>query len=272
MTRPPALAVLALLSAPVLAADPVGERWPEAQRVPVDRIDHAPLDALLKRYVDADGYVDYAGWKANAADRRALLDYLASLGRADAKAKTAAEAKLAFWINAYNALTIEGILREYPTDSIRDHTAALFGYNLWEDLPLVVGGSEYSLDTIEHKILRKLGEPRIHFAIVCASVGCPRLRAEAYTADKLDAQLTDNAEHFFRQPQNLRIDEANRALYLSSILKWFGEDFGDTPEERLETLLPWLPANARTFLGDGPTSLGYLDYDWGLNDQAKKAG
>ena len=273
MSRTPLIALLfALLAAPTPAAEPVGKRWPEAERVPIDRIDHAPLTALLAKYVDDDGYVNYRGWKADAGDRRALLDYLASLGRADARAKTAAEAKLAFWINAYNALTIEGILREYPTDSIRDHTAALFGYNLWKDLPLVVGADEYSLDTIEHQILRKLGDPRIHFAIVCASVGCPRLRDEAYTAQKLDEQLTENAKHFFAQPQNLRVDRENRTLYLSSILKWFGEDFGETPEARLKRIAPWLPGAAREFVSSGPLELGYLNYDWGLNDQATKGG
>ena len=136
---------------------------------------------------------------------------------------------LAFWINAYNATTIEGILQVYPTSSIRNHTAKVAGYNLWKDLPLLVGGKPHSLDAMEHQILRKMGEPRIHFAIVCASVGCPRLMNEAYTPDRIEEQLALNTRDFFSRSQNFQVDQSG-VMHVSSILDWFGEDFGPTQQ------------------------------------------
>ena len=126
-----------------------------------------------------DGMVNYAAWRGTDTDRKSLQNYLVRLSQASPAVKASRAGQLAFWINAYNATTIEGILQVYPTSSIRNHTAKVAGYNLWKDLPLLVGGKPHSLDAMEHQILRKMGEPRIHFAIVCASVGCPRLMNEA---------------------------------------------------------------------------------------------
>ena len=274
MIRSPFLAAALLAaappSAPAAAADPVGAVWPADRRAPLDEIEHGAFTTLLAKYVDDDGFVDYAGWQASAADRNTLRTYLAYLGKGDPSASTTKEAQLAFWINAYNALTIEGILREYPTASIRDHTAALFGYNLWEDLPLRVGTGEYPLETIEHKILRKLGEPRIHFAIVCASVGCPTLRNEAFTAAKIDEQLADQARDFFARPKHFRYDAATNAVTASKILDWFGEDFGSTPAAALARVKPYLPADVRDAATAPGVTLRFRDYDWSLNDQARK--
>ena len=267
-----ALLFAAALLAPAAAAaaDPVGTVWPAADRVPLDGVDHAPLTTLLAKYVDDDGFVDYRGWKASPADRRALLAYLGALGRGDPARPGSDAARLAFWINAYNALTIEGILRVYPTKSIREHTAALFGYNLWEDLPLRVGGGTYSLDAIEHEILRKLREPRIHFAIVCASVGCPTLRAEAFTAAKLEDQLADQARDFFARPKHFTFDAAANTVTLSKILDWFGEDFGDSPGAILRRVKPYLPADVREAATAAGVRVRFREYDWSLNDRARK--
>lgn len=264
------LGSLATLSKPSLAKPPLGKNWPAAQRVSMESIRHAALDKLLDKYVDDDGYVDYKAWQASRADRQALQNYLVALGRASREIGASKAARLAFWINAYNAVTIEGILQVYPTESIRNHTAKLFGYNIWKNLPLWVGGRQYSLNAIEHEILRKMNEPRIHFAIVCASVGCPTLRDEAYTAEKLEQQLAENARDFFRRSKNLRIDRQNRTLYLSSILSWFGEDFGKTQSQRLRTIRPYLPEAAQDLIDSGNVRVRYLEYDWGLNDQARK--
>ncbi len=174
---------------------------------------------------------------------------------------------MAFWINAYNAVTVRGILREYPTTSIRNHTAKIFGYNIWKDLLLVVGGRSYSLEDIEHKVLRHMRDPRIHFAIVCASKGCPRLRNEAYTAERLERQLDDNARHFFAQRQNFRYDPARRHFELSSILKWFGRDFGEDDRAVLRAIAPFLPESASQVASTGGVTVSYLTYDWSLNDQ-----
>ncbi len=244
----------------------VGEAVGPAQQIPLSQIDHSAWDALLRKYVDDRGMVAYAAWKRSTSDQRRLLDYLNHLSRSNNRG-TKAEL-LAFWINAYNALTVYGILREYPTSSIRNHTAKLFGYNIWKNLKLRVAGNAYSLEDIEHKILRKMGEPRIHFAIVCASIGCPRLLNEAYVPEKLDAQLTTNAQSFFADPEKFRYDARARRFWVSPILQWFAEDFGPDQVSRLRTIAPYLPdETSRQLAMSGNVSLAYLDYDWNLNDR-----
>ncbi len=249
----------------------VGSAWPANQRISPDEVDHAAWDRLLDKYVDEEGYVDYRAWHKSRADRQALTGYLAGLSRAHPRRKASREAKLAFWINAYNAVTIEGILREYPTDSIRNHTARFVGYNIWKDLLLIVGSEQFSLEQMEHEILRKMGEPRIHFAIVCASIGCPRLLNEAYTAKKLDEQLTSNARHFFADPGKFQADGGNRRIRVSPILDWFAQDFGASQAEQLKAIAAYLPdERARQLANSGQARVQFLDYDWSLNDQARR--
>ncbi len=240
-------------------------------RVSMDKVNHSGWDKLLRKYVDKDGYVNYRSWHASSSDRQELTGYLNQLSRANPQATTSKDAKLAFWINAYNAVTIHGILREYPTSSIRNHTARLFGYNIWKDLQLYVGGRGYSLEAIEHQTLRKMNEPRVHFAIVCASIGCPRLLSEAYTASKVQQQLESNAKDFFGRSQNFRYDGQGRRFYLSSIMKWFADDFGSGQTTQLRTISKWLPSKAaQTAARAGQGSISYLDYNWNLNDQASR--
>ncbi len=236
--------------------------------IPLDKFDHSVWDRLLRKYVDGNGMVDYAAWKATAGDSDALKQYLAILGRSDPEAPTTKEGKLAFWINVYNALTVYGILEVYPTSSIRNHTAKVLGYNIWRDLLLPIADKKYSLEDIEHKVLRKLGEPGVHFAIVCASIGCPRLRNEAYTPGKFEAQLADNTRGFFGRSKNLQVDLANRRIRVSSILEWFGEDFASTPQKALASLADYMPDEAtKRLIASENFSVSYLDYDWSLNKQ-----
>lgn len=266
-----ALAALMMLEPPECRGGPVvtvGASVAANQRVPLERIDHSTWNRLLQRYVDDRGMVDYTGWKASSADRQALNQYLAHLSAASVTPQSPRAAQLAFWINAYNAVTVEGILREYPTSSIRNHTTKLVGYNIWKDLRLPVAGKYYSLEQIEHEILRKMGEPRIHFAIVCASVGCPRLLNEAYTAEKLDAQLTANAKAFFSDREKFQFDTGRRAMAVSPILEWFAGDFGADQPARMRRIAPYLPEAARPLAESGTARLSYLEYDWSLNDQA----
>lgn len=246
----------------------VGKQVAPGQRVSLDAIDHSAWDALLGRFVTKEGRVDYQGWKADGGAVAELDAYLDHLSSGDVDGAATKEAKLAFWINAYNAVTVKGILREYPTTSIRNHTAKLWGYNIWKNLLLQVDGKKPSLEDIEHKTLRLMGEPRIHFAIVCASIGCPRLLNEAYVAERLEEQLERNAVHFFAQRQNFRVDASAKRVELSSILSWFGEDFGDNERGVLKRISPWLPNDeARRVAADPSVRVGYLDYDWGLNEQ-----
>ncbi len=244
----------------------IGLNVPSGQQVPLSRIDHSPWNAMLQKYVDQRGMVDYKSWKAAAADTKALDDYLSQLSYSNGQGNEAE--KLAYWINAYNALTVKGILREYPTSSIRNHTAKVIGYNIWKNLKLVSSGKPTSLDSMEHEILRKMGEPRIHFAIVCASIGCPRLLNEAYVPEKLDVQLTVNAQAFFADPGKFRMDANRRAFSVSPILQWFGEDFGPNTSAQLKRIAAWLPdTNAQQLAAAGTGTMSYLEYDWGLNDR-----
>lgn len=247
----------------------VGRMVAPGDRVSIDAIEHASWTELLQAHVDEEGLVDYQAWYASKEDLAALDAYLAHLSRADLKARASREAQLAYWINAYNAVTVKGILREYPTDSIKNHTA-LVGYNIWKHLLLQSGDTQISLNDIEHKVLRKMDEPRIHFAIVCASIGCPRLLNEAYTADKLDEQLATNAKHFFAQERNFRIDESKNTVFLSAILDWFGKDFGSKQQQQMAAISSYLPTDtARRLVTSGSAKVRYMEYDWGLNAQTQ---
>ncbi|EMI45642.1 DUF547 domain-containing protein [Rhodopirellula sp. SWK7] len=249
----------------------LGRDVPLNEQRSMNQIEHGDWDRLLKRFVDVNGHVAYTAWKQSKRDMQTLDRYLAHLSHANPQLNARDEARLAFWINAYSAVTVRGILYEYPTTSIRNHTAKVFGYNIWKDLLLDVGGTAYSLNQIEHDVLRKMGEPRIHFAIVCASRSCPRLLNNAYTADQLETQLTLNTNVFFASGNHFRYDPTQRKFQLSSILNWFGEDFGPDQSARLRTIAPYLPSReAYDVATTDPASVAvtYLDYDWGLNDQA----
>jgi hypothetical protein len=256
-----------LMNPPARAGDVlVGETVEVSQRVPLEKIDHAIWDRLLKKHVDDRGMVNYRAWQNAAADVQLLDQYLVHLSHSNGQGTK--EQQLAFWINAYNAVTIKGILREYPTSSIRNHTAMLIGYNIWKNLKLVVGDTPFSLDEIEHQILRKMNEPRIHFAIVCASIGCPRLLNEAYTGERLEEQLAGNSRHFFADSTKFRYDASRQTFYVSPILDWFGADFGDSTAARLKAIAPSISHEAAAkAAAAGTGSISFVEYDWGLNDQ-----
>lgn len=246
----------------------VGRDWLASERVAIGDVSHQAWDELLRRYVDGEGFVDYTGWKQSTEDTRRLDDYLSALSQADDTREATALQRLAFWINAYNAVTVRGILREYPTTSIQNHVARVWGYNIWRDLKLIVGDRRYSLGEIEHSILRRMNEPRIHFAIVCASRGCPRLLNEAYSAERLEEQLSRNTLAFFADPTKCSVDESRNELQLSPILDWFAADFGASTPAVLQRIAPWLPQPAQATAQAKDVRVKYLDYDWSLNDQA----
>src|SRR5215510_4983418 len=173
-------------------------------------VDHSPWNALLARYVDDDGRVAYRDLQAQD---RALFDgYLATLAQAQVTGMSEAEEK-AFWINAYNAIIINGVLQGYTAE----HVLARKRFFSWYILP--VAGEERSPDEIEHQILRKkFHDPRILFALVCASSSCPKLRREAYVPERLDQQLDEAARVFINDPMRNRIDAQQVAL--SPIFRW----------------------------------------------------
>ncbi len=260
-----AVASIVSVAAVTQAEENAGRQWPAPQWVSINEINHGAFDQLLKKYVDVNGRVNYQAWHQNSADRALLKNYLSDMSRANPDQEATRPARLAYWINAYNAVTIEGILRVYPTTSIRNHTAKLIGYNIWKNLIFTAGDKRVSLEDIEHKILRKMGEPRIHCAIVCASIGCPRLLNEAYVAQRLEQQLAVNTQDFFARQQNLQVD--GRDLKLSQIISWFGSDFGKTQQQQMQVLSPYFPPAAQALVASGNYRVSFLEYDWNLNTQ-----
>jgi hypothetical protein len=176
------------------------------------------------------------------------------------------EGKLALWINAYNVLAIDTVLREYPVDSIRD--IGNFFRPVWKHEAGTVAGRAVSLDEIEHEILRPMGEPRIHAAIVCASTSCPSLRRSPFTAAGLEDELNDAMRRWLASPQKgLHIDRDSRRITVSRIFSWFEGDFGGESGVRA-MVIRYAPQSDRAWLAEnaGGAELDYFDYDWTLND------
>ena len=242
--------------------------------------------AVLERFVNDEGMVDYAGLKADSAS---LGDFLEAVGKLD---RTEYEgwddtSKIAFWINAYNALTLDAIIDHYP---IKASFARSLIYpknsirqipGVWDDLKWSVMGEKMTLNGIEHQTLRAdFNEPRIHVALVCAAMGCPPLRNEPYVGERLDEQLDDQSRRFLSNPAKFRIDREDGTLHLSPIFKWFGEDFVQTygtddkfewygGEERavVNFIAGYLSADDRDYLESTKPAIKYLDYDWSLNEE-----
>jgi len=208
--------------------------------------------------------VDYRAVKADPDYAGALADLAAA--RPDARPEPD---QFAFWVNAYNLLAIKAVLDQYPVSSIRDG-GSLF-QSIWKKPVGTVDGREYSLDDIEHGILRKrFREPRVHFAIVCASLSCPDLRREPYRGATLGAQLDAAARGFLENPtKGLVPGTDGRSARVSSIFKWFRDDFGGAGGVAAFIKARAGPAVAARLTGLTDAGLTYLDYDWSLNDTVR---
>ena len=225
---------------------------------------NARWNRLLSEHVDVEGNVDYEGLVLKSDQ---IIDILNSLGMLKINSLKGNQ-KLAAHINFYNFLTIAGILHFYPLNSIRDKVSK-FGFNFWKDLHFQFFDTTLSLDQIEHEILRSMNEPRIHFAIVCASISCPKLLNKAYEAETLDAQLTLQSKHFFRQSKHIQWDHTRKSVRLSGIMYWFREDFGASDQNILNFIWPYLNDPLQRKIKDiSEYEIGAaLKYDWGLNEQ-----
>ena len=231
----------------------------------IGTIDLRIWDELLQRYVDDLGRVNYRRWKAEGAD--VLRVWLESLADVDLADFTDADARLALWLNAYNAIAISQVLEVYPIASIRPKVLGIPNWLSFLDFftrsNSIIGGKKYSLNQIEHGILRpEFAEPRIHFALVCASVGCPLLRRGAYFPESVRTQLEADASRFIHNPDKVRYDAQKKTLYLSKIFKWYGEDFVKAAGSVAEYVGGYLGPEAA--VGDG-WAIVFLPYDWNLN-------
>lgn len=229
---------------------------------------HKLLNSILSKYVK-NGFVDYKSLKS---DKR-LNDYLNQIKNTKSDRLNLNE-KFAFWINAYNAFTLQVICENYPIESINElHTGGriighILGKTVWDKEFITINDKKFSFNDIEHKILRKMNEPRIHFAIVCASISCPALSNEAFEAERINEQLQAQAIEFINDKSRNSFDTKNRKAYLSKIFDWFDEDFGDSEEEVLIYISQFLSDNIRNDIKNNISKwkISYNEYNWNLNE------
>jgi hypothetical protein len=244
------LIIFSLTIAPLAAATP---------------FDYSKFDQLLKAYVDDRGLVDY---NAMAKDTR-FQDFIEALKSANT-AEMTPNGQLAFWINAYNAVTIDKVIKWKPKKSVRETLIP----GVWTSTKFftsrehLVAGRQLSQDDIEHEILRKqLKDPRIHFAIVCASSGCPKLARFAFTEEDVQRQLETETRKYINSGRGVRIDHAENTLYLSKIFDWFASDFKNKSGSVLAFIKLYLDEGATAFLDRKP-KISYIHYNWALNAKA----
>jgi hypothetical protein len=236
---------------------------------------------VLEARVDSNGLVNYKKIKSSPSRLEAFIESVAALEPATYRRWPESE-KIAFWINVYNAITIQSIVDNYPIQSSFSKSLAYPKNSIrqipgvWDKKMHTVMGRQFTLNDIEHKILRKkFNEPRIHIALNCASMGCPPLLGEPYTGVKLNIQFAAQTRRFLEDPQNFRIDSRKRKVYLSSIFKWFGRDFvrkyGNGSRDSKQAVFNFVSlhtnADNRAFLQEGNLSVEYLKYDWSLNEK-----
>ena len=252
------------------------------------RFSYDDYAAVLKSHVNNEGLVNYKKLKARP---QKLESFVVIVDKLDPKSysKYDDKEKIAFWLNAYNAFILKVIIDNYPIKP-NFFKSAYYPKNsirqivgVWDKINFKVMGKNYTLEQIEHKILRKgFKEPRIHMAMVCAAMSCPPLRNEPYIDKKLDQQLDDQSRKFLANPKKFRIDYESGSMYLSPIFKWFAKDFVKTygmkkkyrgHKNLLVAVIKFIDKHlpeeiAQKRLADSRTyKITYLDYDWSLNEQ-----
>lgn len=229
-------------------------------------LDHSTFTHVLQTYVDDDGLVDYAGLQADRDSLDAYLDYLA---RTDPSFASRDE-QLAYWINVYNAYTLELIIDHYPAESIFDAGFSIpIFYTPWKRKVAAAAGGVFTLDEVEHEIIRpRYDEPRIHYAVVCAAMSCPYLRQEAYEAEQLDAQLDDQARQFLFETGLNELSADADEIRISPIMSWFRGDFTGSGRSLQQYLARFADGRLAARLSSNDFDVKFTGYDWTLNDQA----
>lgn len=243
----------------VRAAELIAPAFARRDAVSDITLDHSPWNDFLSRYlVSGEDGVNRVRYGAVAeADRTAIEAYVAGLESVDPAALNRDE-QLAFWINLYNAATVLLILEHYPVDSIRDIE------DPWNRPTATVRGATLSLDDIEHGIIRPaFRDPRIHYAVNCAAIGCPNLAAKAYSGEDIDAQLDAAARAYVNHPRGVEV--ANGKVVASKIYGWYQDDFGDDEADALDHVRRYADPPLRAAL-EGARRIDKYRYDWALND------
>jgi uncharacterized protein DUF547 len=276
--RWPFLTVMTLalvLVAQTGGAAPKADLWPRWEKndpANKQKIDHGAWDAFLKKYVVAPhpSGINRVNYSAVAPeDRAALANYVKSIEGVAVSSYSRAEQK-AYWINLYNAKTLELILTRLPVKSIRDISISpgLFSIGPWGAKLTTVEGEKLALDDIEHRILRPIWKDnRIHYAVNCASLGCPNLQPAAFTAENTESLLERGAREFVNHPRGVSLQSGK--LKVSSIYVWFQEDFGGNAEGLMEHWDKYTTGSLKDALKNYKDGLDH-DYDWRLNDAESK--
>jgi len=259
-------ALILAVSNAAVSAGSLAERFSAHDPAASVTVDHSAWEAMLKRHVVTDGdlnRVDYAAWKRESRDE--LLGYIGRMEKVGVAKLSRAE-QYAYWVNLYNAVTVALILKHYPLDTIRDIdiSPGFFSDGPWGAKLATVDGVKLSLDNIEHDILREnWGDPRVHYAVNCASVGCPNLAREAYRGETLDAQLERAARAYIASPRGLHFD--GDRVTASKIYSWYDEDFGGSEAGVIKHLRQYA-GGAKAERLAGVSSIDDYEYDWSLND------
>ena len=257
-----------LMVCPSLRAAPKADLWDKWDVSSVQnaiRIDHSPWQQLLDRYLKLSGdpvvtRFDYA--TVSPADKSLLKQYLQQLQSISVLQYNRAE-QFAYWVNLYNATTVNLILEHYPVESIRQVKFGFFSFGPWNEKILQVDGEPLSLNDIEHRILRPIWQdPRIHYAVNCASISCPNLAPKAYTAANTEALLQQGAIDYVNHPRGVDFD--GDEIVLSSIYDWYQVDFGGSEKGVIQHLLKYAKPDLVKRLSGHGLNVDYR-YDWGLN-------
>ena len=220
-----------------------------------DRPDHSIFDRLLKEYVSSSGKVNYKGMKTKMDS---LDKYLLELRTIAPASDWKRNERKAYYVNAYNAYTLKLVLTKYPVKSVKD--ISFSGKDLWTVRLANLGGKAYSLGHIENQILRKMGDPRIHFAINCASYSCPRIWNHAYTAANISGRMTKLTKEYINNPKHNIITA--KKIKISKLFEWYASDF----VKEGQTLIDFLNKYSTIKILPG-AKVEYLPYNWTLNEQ-----
>ncbi|MGE0565050.1 MAG: DUF547 domain-containing protein [Pseudolabrys sp.] len=263
-----ALAFFVFAVAPA-AAQNLAARFSKHDAASTETVDHGDWGKLLGSYVraSADGVnrVDYRRFKAQG--QRTLDAYLLKLEGVKVTTLSRNE-QFAYWANLYNAATVAVVLKHYPVSSIRDIGGSLFAKGPWKMKVVKVEGVDLSLDDIEHNILRPIWrDPRVHYAVNCASIGCPNLLREPFTGEKLGGQLSAAARAYVNHPRGFSV--SGGSVKASQIYSWYAADFGGNAAGVLRHARRYARGELANALGQATTISSY-DYDWALNDTASR--
>lgn len=260
--------ILSLISA-LVRADDIWSYWDQSNDNNTATIDHTLWQDNLKTYLSSNhpsGIHLYDYQAVTTSDKQSLASYLNQMSKLDPRDYAKQEQK-AYWINLYNALTVQLILDHYPTTSIRKLGDSFFSFGPWDDPAITVAGQTLTLNDIEHRILRPIWkDPRIHYAVNCASLSCPNLAATAFTSDNIEALLEEGAKAYINHSRGVSWEDEE--LVLSKIYHWYQADFGKEEKDVIQHLIRYASPELATRLKQYDEDHNGIDYryDWSLNE------